>query len=97
MTSHDVKPDGMSYFLATKASYYYSLSVFKTTKPQLGRTEKEKGEGEEVEGEGKEGGGEKAELDLSRTLELCQKCSSLEPKLATKGFRFIIGALLREV
>ena len=80
----------MSYFLAIKASYYYTLSVFKTSQSQLRGTEKEKGEGEE-------GGGVKVELDLSRTLELCQKCSSLEPKLATKGYRFIVGSLLRKV
>ena len=107
MTSQEVEPDGMSYYLATRASFYHALLVFKSTKKRL-QAESVGQSGEESLTVGDAtGGGEmgeeeaetekKVELDLSRTLELCSQCARLEPKLATKGYRFIVGALLREV
>ena len=82
MLLDEVDPDGMSYFLATRASYYDSLQRIKTAKEQ---SEEEADSTPDLD------------LDLSHTLELCAKCASLEPKLATKGYRFITGALLCEV
>ena len=40
---------------------------------------------------------EEISVDLSRTLDLCGMCADLEPMLATKGYHFIIDALLSEV
>lgn len=99
----------MSYFLAVRASFYHNLLLFKLARKQL-KSEEEAQLKEEEEHGGAElqGGGDlleeerrerekKVELDVTRTLELCERCAALEPKLATKGYRFIIGALLREV
>ncbi len=36
-------------------------------------------------------------LDLTKTLELCDKCSELEPRLGTKTYRVIVTRLLAEV
>ncbi len=36
-------------------------------------------------------------LDLTKTLELCDKCSVLEPRLGTKTYRVIVTRLLTEV
>ena len=36
-------------------------------------------------------------LDLTKTLELCAKCSQLEPRLGTKTYRVIVTRLLKEV
>ena len=100
----------MSYFLAVRASFYHNLLLFKLSTKQLKTEEEETQLREEEQGGGAEPQGsadllgeerqekeKKAELNLTRTLELCKKCAALEPKLATKGYRFIIGALLREV
>lgn len=97
----------MSYFLAVRASFYHSLLVFKSAKKQLKSEEEAQVKEEQQGGEELQSGGdllgeerqetEKVELNLTRTLELCGKCAALEPKLATKAYRFIVGALLREV
>lgn len=98
----------MSYFLAVRASFYHNLLLFKLTGKQLKSQEEAPIEEEQQGGAELQGSGDllveerreaekKVKLDLTRTLKLCEKCAALEPKLATKGYRFIIGSLLREV
>ena len=98
----------MSYFLVVKASFYHNLLQFKLARTQLKSEEEAQLKEEQQSGAELQGGGDpleeerqetekKVELDLTRTLELCERCAALEPKLATKGYRFIVGALLREV
>ncbi len=87
-------PDAITYYIIARTALRYELDcVAMETTNQDTANEKKISEND-LEAAKDEIG---VKLDLTKVMELCDKCRQLEPKLGTKTYRVIVTTLLSEV